>query len=463
MMMINSVFINGLTSNTPFGRGLNPFIKALMKGESSIKHSKFLYDAIDNRNLTDILPKKSYLKQLQEAKTSEISDEVFETIKSELESDLQKLQNENYLHPNFSIRKVERFLKDKLSISGLDCLVQLFSESESFHKTLEKRKDIPIFVGTSSGTSTGMSEVFDISNRRRANDISRTQPEFTGLFASSAFGLTGENIAITNACASSLVALDHAFRNISSGVYNNVITLGVGEGVDVSSYLSFLNMGALSKKGISRPYDIDRDGFIFGEGAASMYLSNEKTKDSVGEILGTFSNSDGLGDTSLVDVDKKSEGLISCIEKALDYASLNSESIDYICAHGTSTHNNDEQDVRVYQHFFGKSHKKPSMFSLKGYFGHTTGASGLLELVATIGSYRNGFIPYTFGTVNPGIKGENEKGETIIVNDYSDINLILRENKKVDLCNDKDYNIILKTSAGFGGHNSVTLVKVFNS
>jgi len=456
---MKSAYIIGVSANTPYGRGLDSLVEGLERKESSIKPSESLLAfSKEFSHLLNERKRDTYIKQLEAARTSEISEEVYSVLKEKSVESFGKLRDKGFVPENFHDNKLRSFLCDKLNLSSFDSFLQLF-ESESVVKVFsESDKDVPVVVGTSSGTSAGLSEVFTVSNRRLPSDISRTQPELVGSFISSAFCLTGPNYAVTNACASSLVALGHAWREVCFG-YDNVVVLGVGEGVSALPFLSFMNMGALSKTGVSKPYDVDRNGFVIGEGVASMFLSSKKVDGCLGEVLGVYSNSDGDGSNSLVNVREDGRGLVDCVERALDVAGLYASDVDYICSHGTSTVNNDHQDVTVYRRLFGESaydvDLKPSMFSLKGYFGHTTGASGLLEIVSTIGAYGKGFIPYNFDS---GVVGRRlGNGE---VDSYSDVNLVLNDNRRVS---DKDEHVVLKTSAGFGGHNSVAVLKLYNS
>ena len=194
----------------------------------------------------------------------------------------------------------------------------------------------------------------------------------------------------------------------------------------------------------SIPFDKERSGFVMGEGAAVVVLEElEHAKNRgakiYGEVIGYGASSDAYHITS---PDPESKGAIRAIKRAIDDADIKPEDIEYINAHGTSTHLNDVGETIAIKEVFGNHAKKIKVSSTKGNTGHLLGAAGALEAIICIKALEEGLIP---ATINYKVPDEE-----------CDLNIVPNENIKQDL------NIVMSNSLGFGGHNGCIIFKKYN-
>ncbi len=220
----------------------------------------------------------------------------------------------------------------------------------------------------------------------------------SGAAISMRYGLQGPNETIVTACAASSHAIGYAARLISWGMVDAVVTGGSEACITPTGVAGFTNMTALSSSGVSMPFDVKRDGFVMGEGAAVFML--EVYEDAVargativGEILGAGSNADAHHITA---PSPGGTGAIRCMRLALDDAGLTPADIAQINAHGTSTPMNDAAEAEAVSTVFAGL--LPPMTSTKGVTGHALGAAGALEAAAVLLSMEHGLIPPTANT-----------------------------------------------------------------
>jgi 3-oxoacyl-[acyl-carrier-protein] synthase II len=220
----------------------------------------------------------------------------------------------------------------------------------------------------------------------------------SGAAISMRYGLQGPNETVVTACAASSHAIGYAARLISWGMVDAVVTGGSEACITPTGVAGFTNMTALSSSGVSMPFDVKRDGFVMGEGAAVFML--EVYEDAVargativGEILGAGSNADAHHITA---PSPGGTGAIRCMRLALDDAGLTPADIVQINAHGTSTPMNDAAEAEAVAAVFAGS--LPPMTSTKGVTGHALGAAGALEAAAVLLSMEHGLIPPTANT-----------------------------------------------------------------
>jgi 3-oxoacyl-[acyl-carrier-protein] synthase II len=220
----------------------------------------------------------------------------------------------------------------------------------------------------------------------------------SGAAISMRYGLQGPNETVVTACAASSHAIGYAARLISWGMVDAVVTGGSEACITPTGVAGFTNMTALSSSGVSMPFDVKRDGFVMGEGAAVFML--EVYEDAVargativGEILGAGSNADAHHITA---PSPGGTGAIRCMRLALDDAGLTPADIAQINAHGTSTPMNDAAEAEAVATVFAGS--LPPMTSTKGVTGHALGAAGALEAAAVLLSMEHGLIPPTANT-----------------------------------------------------------------
>jgi 3-oxoacyl-[acyl-carrier-protein] synthase II len=219
----------------------------------------------------------------------------------------------------------------------------------------------------------------------------------SGAAISMRYGLQGPNETICTACAASTHALGYAARLIAHGRCDAVVSGGSEAAATPSSLAGFNNMTALSTTGESRPFDVDRDGFVMGEGSAIFILEEwEHAKARgvriLGEVLGSASNADAHHITA---PSPGGVGAINCMRLALADAGLDSGRIASVNAHGTSTPLNDAAEAAAVTEVFPH---RPPMTSIKGVTGHALGAAGALEAASVLLSFEHRLIPPTAGT-----------------------------------------------------------------
>jgi len=215
------------------------------------------------------------------------------------------------------------------------------------------------------------------------------------------YGLQGPNETVVTACAASTHSIGYAARLIAWGRCDAMATGGSEACVTPTGIAGFSNMTALSSSGVSMPFDVKRDGFVMGEGAAVLILEEwehalSRGAHIVGEILGAASNADAHHITA---PSPGGVGAARCMRLALDDAGLRPGDIAQVNAHGTSTPLNDAAEAEAVAAVFGGD--LPPMTSTKGVTGHALGAAGAIEAVAVLLSMQHRLIPPTANTDEP--------------------------------------------------------------
>lgn len=241
-------------------------------------------------------------------------------------------------------------------------------------------------------------------------------------------GMNTEPLVVSHACISGLLAMITGMRLIQSGVLENVVISG-GDLITSFIYSGFQSFMAISANPC-RPFDADRDGITLGEAAATIILSSEPATDSFQITGGSVSNDAN----HISGPSRTGEELYLAIRRALLQAGLEASEIDLISAHGTATRYNDEMEARAIH--LAKMESVP-MNSLKGYYGHTLGAAGILESIVSIHSMKEDFILPTRGFATPG----TEKKVQVVKE---------MQHQKSVKC--------LKTASGFGGCNAALII-----
>jgi 3-oxoacyl-[acyl-carrier-protein] synthase II len=260
------------------------------------------------------------------------------------------------------------------------------------------------------------------------------------------FNLKGINYNIASACASGGHAISAACFEIMSGRHDMMVTGGCEAVICELPMSGFINMKALSKRNddptkASRPFDVDRDGFVMGEGAGIMVLESLESAEKrgakiYGEIVGHGATSDSHHITA---PHPEGDGAYSCMNNALISAGISPEQIDYVNVHGTSTPLGDKAEVLALKRAF-KDHSKDLLISsTKSMTGHLLGAAGGLESIFCAMAIHTGQLP-------PTINVDNQ-------DEACDINCIPNKsiNKKIDYA--------LNNCFGFGGTNSSLIIK----
>lgn len=258
-------------------------------------------------------------------------------------------------------------------------------------------------------------------------------------------GVKGESIAIVTACASSTHSIGEAYKTIKYGSEDAIIAGGTEASICRVGIAGFENMKALSnstdKNRASIPFDKERNGFVMGEGAAMLVLEELEHAKKRGakiyaEVIGFGATSDAYHVTS---PSPDGIGGAKAMMRAIEDANIKPEDIDYINAHGTSTHLNDLTETLAIKTALGEASKKVMVSSTKGNIGHLLGAAGAVEAVICVKAIEEGIVPPTINY--------KEKDEEC------DLDIVPNEIRKSDL------NIVMSNSLGFGGHNATIILK----
>jgi 3-oxoacyl-[acyl-carrier-protein] synthase II len=273
-------------------------------------------------------------------------------------------------------------------------------------------------------------------------------PDITAGHLSIKYGLMGPNYCTVSACASGSHGIGAAFMHIERGDADIMVTGGTESVITELALAGFANMKALSVRNddpahASRPFDLERDGFVVGEGAGIVVLEEMEHAKARGaniyaELIGFGFTGDAYHITA---PHPEGKGAINAMIKALSDGEVNSEDVDYINAHGTSTPFNDKTETMAIKEVFGDHAKRLFISSNKSMVGHLLGASGAVEFVGATLTIHHGNIP-------PTINYEIPDPECDL--DY--VPNTARE-RKVD--------VILSNSFGFGGHNVCLCLKRF--
>ena len=220
------------------------------------------------------------------------------------------------------------------------------------------------------------------------------------------FGFRGVGTTNSNSCASGNVAIGEALRYIREG-WADVMVAGAAEApLSPLTYGAFAFIRTMSRAHPSvacRPFDQDRDGFVMGEGAASLILEeyeHAKARDAniYAEVIGYSLNNDAFHMTTPLPT---GESCVRAIRDALDYAQLNADQIDYINAHASSTQLNDANEAFCIRKVFGERTSRIPVSGTKAYYGHPLGASAAIEGVICALAIRNRLIPPTLNYHTP--------------------------------------------------------------
>ena len=222
------------------------------------------------------------------------------------------------------------------------------------------------------------------------------------------YGLMGINYTTVSACATGNNALMDAFNYIRLGKAKVIISGGSEAGITEASVGGFCAMKAMSVRNddpaaASRPFDVDRDGFVIGEGAGALVLEEYEHARARGariyaEIGGAAMTADAYHMTA---THPEGIGALKAMELALQEAGLNPEDLDYLNAHATSTPVGDMSEIKAMSKLFSGRNKVPLISATKSMTGHLLGAAGAIEAIACVLSIDKGLIPPTINTLHP--------------------------------------------------------------
>ena len=259
-------------------------------------------------------------------------------------------------------------------------------------------------------------------------------------------GFRGPNSAAVTACATASHSIGDAFRIIQRGEADVMLAGGSEAAITRMGFGGFCALKALSTRNddpqrASRPFDKERDGFIMGEGAAVVALEElEHAKKRGAHIYCEMAGYGMSGDAyHMTAPDPCGDGAVRCMKAALKDAGMNTDDVDYISAHGTSTVLNDKMETSAIKKVFGEYAYKLAVSSTKGVTGHLLGATGAAELIACAKAIEEKVIPPTINYEYP--------------DPDCDLNYVPNEARE------KVVNIAISNSLGFGGHNVTLVVK----
>ncbi len=316
------------------------------------------------------------------------------------------------------------------------------------------RTRIGVVMGTGIGgiqTIEKQKEVYDARGPRRI------RPYFIPMLIgnmgageiSMRFGLQGPNLAVMSACATGNNAIGDAFRLIQNNKADVIIAGGTEAAITPLGFGGFASMKALTTRNdepekASRPFDVDRDGFLMGEGAGALLLETEEHAKARGaeilaEIVGYGMTADAY---HMTQPSPGGRGAMEAMRLALADAHLDPSDIDYINTHGTATPTGDIAELQAIQTLFG-DHAQNGLLvsSTKSMTGHLLGAAGAVESIACISAIREGIVPPTINLDNP-------------EPDYK-IDLIPHHAREAKI------KTAINNSFGFGGHNAVLIFKAY--
>jgi len=315
------------------------------------------------------------------------------------------------------------------------------------------RDQIGSFIGSGiGGLGTQEAQHTVLTNRGPGRMSPFTIPMLILNMASGVFsiyyGLRGPNMATCSACATSTHALGEAWRTIKMGDAKAIFAGGAEAAVVPMGMGGFAAMKAMSTrndepKTASRPFDIGRDGFVMGEGAGVLVLEeleHARARDAkiYCEIVGYGNTADA---NHLTAPAPDGEGAARCMKMALRSGGLDTDNIDYINAHGTSTPQGDICETKAIRSVFKEHADKIAVSSTKGATGHMLGAAGGVEMILVAKALQSNIAPPTINLHNP--------------DSECDLDYVPHEAREMEI------NAALSNSFGFGGHNATIAATKF--
>ncbi|WP_336734074.1 beta-ketoacyl synthase N-terminal-like domain-containing protein [Chryseobacterium sp. VD8] len=388
--MKKEVYITDYNCVTPLGFDVSSNWNALVEGKSGVG----LHKIIENQE-------PFYASMIDSEKLDEEFNRFFNSAQK---SEIQRLANDNV-----SFTRLE-----KMFLLSLKPLVERHSISE----------ETAFILSTTKGNISLLKNQETLPESVFLSNLAQKIADF--------FGFKTKPIVVSNACVSGVMAMSVAKNMIQAGKYKDAFVVAGDEISEfvISGFNSFQAIGT----DICKPYDKNRDGINIGEAAAAVYITsirdeNEKFSFKI------------LGDSAINDANhisgpsRTGDGLFASINNAMTEAQVLAEKIDFISAHGTATIYNDEMEAIAFNRM---NLQNIPLHSLKAYYGHCLGASGLLESIISMESaLKNTLIPS---------KNFEETGTSQSLN-------IIRENQSTEI------KYILKTASGFGGCNAAIVLE----
>jgi 3-oxoacyl-[acyl-carrier-protein] synthase II len=343
-------------------------------------------------------------------------------------------------------RKMDRFTHYALAASIMA------AEDANLTITEEMAPRVGVWIGSGIGGMETHEQQFLTFQERGVRRVSpffvpMMIPDMASGQVSIYLGAKGVNSCSVTACASGTNSIGDAFKVIERGDADVMITGGTEAPIVTMAIAGFSASTALSMnpdiETASRPFDINRDGFVIGEGAGILILEElEHAKKRGAKIYGEVVGYGTTGDAHHITAPAPNgEGAARAMQMALDTANVMPQQVGYINAHGTSTPYNDLFETQAVKTVFGEHAYKLAMSSTKSMTGHLLGAAGGIEAIFTVLALKEGILPPTMNLHNP--------------DPECDLDYIANKARKVSI----DY--ALSNSLGFGGHNACLLFKKY--
>ncbi|MBI6119158.1 beta-ketoacyl-ACP synthase II [Salegentibacter maritimus] len=407
------VVITGLGALTPIGNNVNDFWKSLLEGRSGA------------RAITRFDASKFKTKFACELKDFDPLDHI------------EKAEARKYdLFTQYALISVEEAIKN----------------AHINFEELNKNKIGVIWGSGIGGISTFQQQITEFAQgdgRPRFNPffIPKMIVDIASGIISIKYGLRGINFTTVSACATSNTAIIDAFNYIRWGKADMIITGGSEASITESSIGGFNASRALSTQNknpqiASRPFDINRDGFVMGEGAGAIILESyehaiKRNAPIIAEIAGGGMAADAY---HLTGTHPEGEGAYLGMMAALEDAHISANEIDYLNTHATSTPQGDASELKAIERVFGRQ-SKVSISATKSMTGHLLGAAGAIEAIACIKAIQSDIVPPTINSID-------------IEPEFKDLfNLTLHQSQK------KQINFAMSNTFGFGGHIATSIFK----
>lgn len=412
--MSKRVVVTGLGAITPIGKNVNEFWNAIKNGECGVDE----------------------IKQFDTTK-----------FKAKLGSEVKNFNPEEYMD-----RKAAKRL-DKFSQFAMIAAKEAMRDSSIVLEETNLER-FGIVIGSGIGG-------FYTIEEQHTNLITKSPDRVSPMFIPMAilnmaagnvsieYGLKGESLAITTACATGTHSLGEAFRSIKHGYQDIMIAGGAEASITPLAMSGFINIKALStatdKTRASIPFDKERSGFIMGEGSALIILeelehAQERGAKIYAEVVGYGVTSDSYHITSPC---PDGDGGARAMMLAMKEAGIEPKDVTYVNAHGTSTPLNDKFETFAIKKALGEASKTVMVSSTKGNTGHLMGAAGSIEAIVCIKAIQDSFVPPTIGYKVP--------------DEDCDLDIIPNTGRNVPV------QYAMSNSLGFGGHNSTILFKKYEN
>jgi 3-oxoacyl-[acyl-carrier-protein] synthase II len=366
---MTQVVVTGLGAVTPIGSGMEPFWDGLMTGRSG---------------------------------AGPITQFESESLPVRIACEVTDFDPANYVDPR-QVGRTDRFTQ--MAVAAASLAIEEAGELD-FDKAADR---VGVIIGSGIGgigTIEREHSALLKGGPRRVSPfmVPRLMPNAAAAAVAMKFKLFGPNYAPTSACATGAHAIGEAYRTLKAGAADMMIAGGTEAALTPLSVSAFARMGALSRRNdnpeaASRPFEKNRDGFVFGEGAGAVILETREHAEKRGapilaEVAGYGASADAFHVTQ---PDPDGAGAALAMRAALNDARANPDDVDYINAHGTSTPYNDRVETVAIKSAFGVEAKRIPVSSTKSQTGHLLGAAGAVEAIVSVLAVSRNMVP---GTIN---------------------------------------------------------------